>query len=142
MKRTVTRSDFLNGVALGIAASATAPFPAFARSGTEFTPAVYYPPLLTGMRGSHKGSFEVAHALVMQGVRPSEYQRVDDDYDLVIVGGGVSGLAGAYLCRKEMGADAKILVLDNHDDFGGHAKRHEFDVDGKTLLGFGGSINL
>jgi spermidine dehydrogenase len=78
----------------------------------------------------------------MKGQRPREYVRVDDEYDLVVVGGGISGLAAAYLYRKQMGAKAKILVLDNHDDFGGHAKRNEFDVDGKMLLGFGGSVNL
>ena len=81
---------------------------------------IYYPALLNGMRGSHKGSFEVAHALVMQGQRPGEYERIDDEYDLVVVGGGISGLAAAYLYRKQKGPGAKILVLDNHDDFGGH----------------------
>jgi spermidine dehydrogenase len=150
MKRTITRRDFLNGVALSVAAMASAPYRALALGAAEgvaagvtgSVAADYYPPLLTGMRGSHKGSFEVAHALVMHGQRPSEYERVDETYDLVVVGGGISGLAAAYLYRKQMGAEAKILVLDNHDDFGGHAKRNEFDVDGKMLLGFGGSVNL
>jgi spermidine dehydrogenase len=142
MKKTITRRDFLNGVALSVAAVATAPYRSQPLHAAVGTATDYYPPLLNGMRGSHKGSFEVAHALVMQGERPSEYERVDDVYDLVIVGGGISGLAAAYLYRKQKGPDAKILVLDNHDDFGGHAKRNEFDVDGKMLLGFGGSINL
>lgn len=146
MKTTITRRDFLNGAALSVAAIATAPYrsqPLHAAVTSAVSTATdYYPPLQNGMRGSHKGSFEAAHALVMKGERPSEYERVDDDYDLVIVGGGLSGLAAAYLYRKKMGAKAKILVLDNHDDFGGHAKRNEFAVDGKMLLGFGGSINL
>jgi spermidine dehydrogenase len=142
MKKTITRRDFLNGVALSVAAVATAPYRSQPLHAAVGTATDYYPPLLNGMRGSHKGSFEVAHALVMQGERPSEYERVDDVYDLVIVGGGISGLAAAYLYRKQKAPDAKILVLDNHDDFGGHAKRNEFDVDGKMLLGFGGSINL
>ena len=38
--------------------------------------------------------------------------------------------------------DASILLLDNHDDFGGHAKRNEFTVDGRFLLGYGGSEAL
>ena len=105
-------------------------------------PHTYYPPTLTGLRGSHEGSFEVAHALAWNGQRPSEYQTLDEHYDLVIVGGGLSGLAAAYLYRKQAGADKKILILDNHDDFGGHARRNEFHADGRMLLGFGGSINL
>ena len=142
MTSNITRRDFLNGVALGAAATAAAPFPALALNPPESAAEGYYPPLLNGMRGSHKGSFEVAHALVMDGQRPDRYQRVDDVYDLVVVGAGISGLAAAYLYRKQKGPEAKILILDNHDDFGGHAKRNEFQVDGKMLLAFGGSINL
>jgi spermidine dehydrogenase len=142
MKITITRRDFLNGAALSVAAVATAPYRSQPLSAAVAAATDYYPPLLNGMRGSHKGSFEAAHALVMQGERPSEYERVDDVYDLVVVGGGISGLAAAYLYQKKMGAGAKILLLDNHDDFGGHAKRNEFHSGGKMLLGFGGSINL
>jgi len=142
MKRTITRRDFLDGIALSMAATAVAPYSALALAAAGKDDADYYPPLLNGMRGSHEGSFEVAHALVMNGQRPAAYERVDDVYDLVVVGGGISGLAAAYLYRKQMGPDAKILVLDNHDDFGGHAKRNEFRVDGKMLLSFGGSVNL
>ena len=84
----------------------------------------YYPPRLTGMRGSHPGSFEIAHRLAWAGERfdrPSEL--TDDVYDLVVVGAGLSGLAAAWYYRNEAGADARILVIDNHDDFGGHATR-------------------
>ena len=142
MSNRITRRDFLDGVALSMAASVVAPYSSLTLAAANKEGPDYYPPLLTGMRGSHEGSFEVAHALVMNGRRPARYQRVDDVYDLVIVGGGISGLAAAYLYRKRMGPDAKILVLDNHDDFGGHAKRNEFRVDGKMLLSFGGSVNL
>ena len=142
MSNGITRRDFLDGVALSMTASVVAPYSSLASAASGRGRADYYPPLLTGMRGSHKGSFEVAHNLVMNGQRPDTYQRVDDVYDLVIVGGGISGLAAAYLYRKQKGPGAKILMLDNHDDFGGHAKRNEFRVDGKTLLSFGGSINL
>ena len=144
MKCNITRRDFLNGVALGAAATATtaAPFSALAMNSTGSVSGSYYPPLLNGMRGSHKGSFEVAHALAWRGERPAQYKTLDERYDLVVVGAGISGLAAAYLYRKQKGPDAKILILDNHDDFGGHAKRNEFEVDGRMLLGFGGSINL
>jgi spermidine dehydrogenase len=102
----------------------------------------YYPPALTGMRGSHDGSFEVAHALAWRGEKPSDYTSLDESYDLVIVGGGISGLASAHLYRQQAGPDAKILILDNHDDFGGHAKRNEFHSGGRMLLSPGGSNNL
>ncbi len=141
MKTRITRRDFLNGVSLSLVAVAV-PSRALAAGGPAADVPVYYPPLLTGMRGSHDGSFEVAHALVMGGTRPAEYEPVDETYDLVVVGGGISGLAAAYLYRKQAGAAARILVLDNHDDFGGHAKRNEFRYGGRTLLGFGGSVNL
>ncbi|MDG1995630.1 MAG: hypothetical protein P8J14_03980, partial [Emcibacteraceae bacterium] len=36
----------------------------------------------------------------------------------------------------------KILILDNHDDFGGHAKRNEHMVDGDLRIGQGGSESL
>ena len=142
MKSNITRRDFLNGVALGAAATAAAPFSALAMNSTEAVSGSYYPPLLNGMRGSHKGSFEVAHALAWRGEKPAQYKTLDEHYDLVVVGAGISGLAAAYLYRKQKGPEAKILILDNHDDFGGHAKRNEFEVDGKMLLAFGGSINL
>ncbi|HEX5764137.1 MAG TPA: FAD/NAD(P)-binding protein, partial [Woeseiaceae bacterium] len=66
----------------------------------------------------------------------------DDTYDLVVVGGGLSGLSAAFLYRQRTGRDARILVLDNHDDFGGHAKRNEFDVGGRKLICYGGSQSI
>jgi spermidine dehydrogenase len=102
-----------------------------------------YPPALTGMRGQHPGSFEVAHAFAREGRRfgiddtPSE-----ETYDLVVVGGGISGLAAAWFYRRAVGAGARILILDNHDDFGGHAKRNEFSSNARTLIGYGGSQSI
>jgi spermidine dehydrogenase len=147
MKHTVTRRDFLNGAALALAAGATlSPQDLLALEGAATAPGPItnadYPPILTGMRGNHEGSFEVAHALAWRGEKPTEYTRLDETYDLVIVGGGISGLAAAYLYHQQAGSDKKILILDNHDDFGGHAKRNEFHVGGRTLLGVGGSVNL
>jgi spermidine dehydrogenase len=94
------------------------------------------------MRGNHPGSFEVSHALAWSGEKPAEHRKLAEHYDLVIVGAGVSGLAAARFYQKRMGPDARILLLDNHDDFGGHAKRNEFHEDGQMLLGVGGSVNL
>ena len=64
---------------------------------------------------------------------------VEEHHDLVVVGGGISGLAAAWFYREARGNSSRILIIENHDDFGGHAKRNEFHVDGHFLLGYGGS---
>jgi spermidine dehydrogenase len=141
MKYKITRRDFMNGVAVGTGATLLAPYELLAQASLGAS-SVNYPPTLTGMRGNHPGSFEVSHALAWSGVKPAEYRKLAEHYDLVIVGAGVSGLAAARFYQKRMGSDARILLLDNHDDFGGHAKRNEFHEDGQMLLGVGGSVNL
>jgi len=141
MKYKITRRDFLNGVAIGTGTALLAPAELFGQIPPG-RPSDYYPPILTGVRGNHAGSFEVMHALAWGGQKPAEHRKLDEHYDMVIVGAGVSGLAAARFYQKRMGTDAKILLLDNHDDFGGHAKRNEFHHDGQTLLGIGGSVNL
>lgn len=110
-------------------------------AGRESTAA--YPPALTGLRGSHAGSFEVAHALAREGRRDWGPVNIDDAgiHDLIVVGGGISGLAAAYFFRQRY-PGSRVLILDNHDDFGGHAKRNEFEVDGRRIIGYGGSQTL
>ena len=141
-KLNISRRDFINGFALSLAAGTSlSPLELLAKQGSGS--GVYYPPSLTGLRGSHPGSFEVAHALAWGGAtfsRPVE--QTDDVYDLVVLGGGLSGLSAAHLYREKVGPDARILVLDSHDDFGGHAKRNEFDVDGEQLICYGGSQSI
>jgi spermidine dehydrogenase len=134
---TITRRDFLGGTALAIAAGLT-PLDQL-RADT----ARYYPPALTGLRGSHPGAFEVAHRLAREGEKfDFSGKPVEEEYDLVVVGGGISGLAAAWFYR-EAHSDAKILIIENHDDFGGHAKRNEFTVDGHPMLmGYGGSESM
>jgi spermidine dehydrogenase len=132
----ITRRDFLGGTALTIAAGLT---PA---AQIAATPALY-PPALTGMRGQHPGSFEVAHAFAREGQRFGiDEATTEATYDLVVVGGGISGLAAAWFYRRAFGAAARILILDNHDDFGGHAKRNEFLSGAHTLIGYGGSQSI
>ena len=146
----ITRRDLLNGMAIGAGGLV---FNAYGgesaqQSEAKFNelalgnPKPYYPPTLTGLRGSHKGSFEVAHALAWRGEKPEQYEILDQHYDLVIVGAGMSGLAAAWYYRQKMGNKARILLLDNHDDFGGHAKRNEFHHEGRMVLGLGGAQNL
>ena len=143
----ITRRDLLNGMAIGavgamLPAYAGAPKVRLESSMRPEGPSTYYPPTLTGMRGSHAGSFEVAHALAWQGQKPDTYESLDEHYDLVIVGAGMSGLAAAWYYLKKAGPDARVLVLDNHDDFGGHAKRNEFHHKDRMLLSLGGAQNL
>ena len=131
----------MNGVAVSTAATLLTPYELMAQAPPGLT-SVDYPPTLTGMRGNHPGSFEVSHALAWGGEKPVAHLKLAEHYDLVIVGAGVSGLAAARFYQKRMGPDARILLLDNHDDFGGHAKRNEFHQGGRMLLGVGGSVNL
>src|SRR4029077_16031610 len=104
----------------------------------------YYPPTLTGMRGSHDGSWEAAHAMRDGRFWSSVGTPTDmrETYDLVVVGGGISGLSAAHFYRQRAGQSARILVLDNHDDFGGHAKRNEFHLGGRMLLMNGGTAGI
>ena len=96
------------------------------------------------MRGSHPGSFEAAHALRDATFPKAGTTPIDtgEHYDLIVVGGGITWLAAAHFYRARAGADARILILDNHDDFGGHAKRNEFELDGKIQLINGGTLGI
>ena len=147
MHQGITRRDFLQGIALGTTAAASAALLAAATGAEDPTPAAaqdapgYYPPLLTGMRGSHPGSFEAAHAL-RDGIRPGRASDTHEEYDLIVVGGGISGLAAAHFYRAQVGSGSRVLVLENHDDFGGHAKRNEFRLGDALALVNGGTLDI
>ena len=137
MSNTISRRDFLGGTALAIAAGLT-PI-----AQMRAAPVRYYPPSLTGLRGSHPGSFEAAHQVGRDGKSFSTSGlSIEENFDLVVVGGGISGLAAAWFYREAHGSAARILILENHDDFGGHAKRNEFRVGDRLLLGYGGTESL
>jgi spermidine dehydrogenase len=143
MDRHITRRDFLNGVAV-TAGATMMPWHLLADEPSNQQKPGYYPPALTGMRGSHPGSFDAAHSL-RDGTFWDSAGKPEDTgeiYDLIVVGGGMSGLAAAYFYRKIVGAKARILILDNHDDFGGHAKRNEFRAGQRTLIGYGGTYSI
>ena len=139
MDRAITRRDFLNGVAIGIGSMAASSMLGCGHGPTGARGEANYPPAAGGMRGSTDGSFEAAH-----GLRDGSFWKTagsatstDDTYDLIVVGAGISGLAAVHFFRKQAGPRARILVLDNHEDFGGHASRKEFQVGGRQLLGYG-----
>ncbi len=148
MKQPIKRRDFLNGVSVAVGGALTLPRNAWAEmldfSGAAPAPQAdteYYPPAKTGLRGSHDGSWEVAHAL-RDGKHWDNVTADAESYDLIVVGGGISGLAAAYFYRKHAGPKARVLILENHDDFGGHAKRNEFHAGGRLLLGYGGTQSI
>jgi spermidine dehydrogenase len=149
MNRDITRRDFLNGMAVGaggVLAGGWLPgmLAAQTAAATGQDAPGYYPPLRTGMRGSHPGAFETAHSVrdgtfLEKAGKPAD---TGETYDLIVVGGGISGLAAAYFYRQQAELSAKILILDNHDDFGGHAKRNEFRPGGRLLLTNGGTVAI
>ncbi|MDO5686333.1 MAG: FAD-dependent oxidoreductase [Neisseria sp.] len=140
MTKKITRRDFLNGTALTIG-SALLPWQQVYGKNTYFAnpePINVYPPRETGLRGDHHASYDAAHAYSWQEQTANIPQAISENYDLVIVGAGISGLSAAWFYRKKR-PHAKILLIDNHDDFGGHAVRNEM-VSGKTLrVTYGGS---
>jgi len=145
----ISRRDFLNGVAM-VAGSLALPETALSagNAGAAATGAVPgedhpYPPMRTGMRGSQPGSFTAAHALRdRRSVDLSHAEHTGETYDLVIVGAGLSGLAAARFFHKSVGPGARVLILDNHDDVGGHARRNEFHYQGRTLALNGGTFDI
>jgi spermidine dehydrogenase len=143
MHRKITRRDFVNGIGVATAGALTLPLWA---QGQEFAPEQapdYYPPGRTGMRGDHEGSFEAAHQLRdTKSIDLSSVAHTNETYDLVVTGGGLSGLAAGYFFLKNAGRTARVLILDNHDDFGGHAKRNEFRHGGRLMAINGGTLNI
>jgi len=152
MNRGITRRDFLNGVAIAAGGTlvgggmGTETLVA-AAALDEFAPekaADYYPPARMGLRGNHDGTFTFAHRL-RDGEGADAFGEpvgTGESYDLIVVGGGISGLAAAYFFRKSAGKNARILILDNHDDFGGHAKRNEFRAGDRLVLSYGGTQSI
>ena len=145
MGEAITRRDFMQGALLGTGALALPGLVGCSHRQVPLAPpaqdaAGYYPPTRTGLRGSHPGAYEAAHAL-RDGNLHIQPLDIGEEYDLVIVGAGISGLSAALTYRRER-PNARILILDNHDDFGGHAKRNEVMVDGSMRLLNGGTYAI
>jgi len=145
MDRKILRRDFLSGASIAMTGAILCPSLVKAMQGLnenkpDQSDSGYYPPDKMKMRGSHDGSFETAHNLRDGDVFLAN--PIQEEYDLVVVGAGISGLSAAWFYRQSAGADAKILILDNHDDFGGHAKRNEYNLDGRNIIVNGGTLNI
>jgi len=156
MGRKITRRDFLDGMALAVGGAAAAgPLamagPSFGSEGSGVKPLLQEDerlpanrPRLTGLRGDQAQVYEFAHKL-RDGKSWNSWGTVEDEkdsYDLLVAGAGISGLAAAYFYRQQFSEKSKILILDPHDDFGGHARRDEFEVSGRLLLANGGTQSI
>jgi spermidine dehydrogenase len=148
MDRQITRRDFLDGFAIAVGGGFVLAnhewLNAFGLPHSPFAPEKdpnYYPPALTGMRGSTNAVMEAGHAL-RDGQKWGSAAADSETYDLIVVGGGISGLSAAYFFRKMAGPKARVLILENHDDFGGHARRNEYHVGNRTMLGYGGTQSI
>jgi spermidine dehydrogenase len=144
MDRDITRRDFINSAAVVVGSTLLSGFRPIGGTPDTKQPSQVetYPPQLTGLRGSHAGSFETAHSLrdgTFWKTAPAPTD-THEAYDLVVVGAGISGLAAAHFFREHAGKSSRILLLENHDDFGGHAKRNEFHLGGKLQLCNGGTF--
>ncbi len=144
----ISRRDFINGTLVGFgAALLSSSLPAIAKS--EKIVGLFNDPW-TGFGGvgdyaNSNGNIasvrEVAH-LIRDGLTPKLMKDVQDtgeEYDMVIIGGGFSGIGAAYQFHKKYGNTKKCLIIENHPVFGGEAKQNEFEVDGYTLYGPQGS---
>ncbi len=146
----ITRRDFLNGTLLGVGGAllgcrppSQLPSEGGASAGSALGPEWYGYGGVGDYRSSHGNTPEVvetAHRL-RDGGFPSDFDRVErvENYDLVIVGGGIAGLGAALEFSKKRKAGQTCLMLDNHPMFGGEAKENEFDVGGVRLIGPQGS---
>jgi spermidine dehydrogenase len=145
MHRRIERRDFLNGMAMGFvgAYASLHSTSASAQSPAGASVPDFYPPARLGLRGQHASAIE-AFGRIKAGAF-DQFPGIDVDtretYDLVVIGGGLSGLAAGYFWHQAL-PNQRVLVLDNHDDFGGHAKRNEFRYNGRTFLSYGGTMSI
>ena len=144
----ITRRDFVNGTLVGAGAAllhAKAP----ANAAGPISSGVVNDPW-TGYGGvgdyavsnGNVASVRDAAHLIRDGLTDAMLEDVvdtDEEYDLVVVGGGFSGIGAAYQFYKQHGGKGKWLILENHPVFGGEAKQNEFEVDGYRLFGPQGS---
>jgi spermidine dehydrogenase len=134
MDRRIQRRDFLQGMALGAAALGLA---RRGRGGDAPAPATT---AASGLAGQDPAAMALGHRL-REGeldAGPGAPAETGEEYELVVVGAGIAGLTAAYAYDRETRGRARILILDNHGEFGGHARRNVFHHDATTLVAQGG----
>jgi len=144
----ISRRDFVNGTLVGVGSAlltSTAPIHAARQN-----PVGVFDDPWTGFGGvgdyansnGNVASVRIAAHLIRDGIPPAmtkDVEETGEEYDMVIIGGGFSGIGAAYQFHKQYGDSKKCLVLENHPVFGGEAKQNEFEVDGYKLFGPQGS---
>ncbi len=150
IRADITRRDFVNTTMIGVGASllhTSAPTHAF--RDLDVTNAQQKDPWYGyGARGDYArasgNTREVAASAHL--LRDGQYTRSDlgaletgETLDLIVVGGGISGLGAAYHFKRNAVAGQTCLILENHLIFGGIAKENEFRVDGHRLIAPQGS---
>lgn len=122
----ITRRDFFNGAAVALGGAGSLPARAALQGQTD---ALRAP--------AHAWRDDPARW------RDGVAERDTGVEDLIVVGAGLSGLAGAHLFRRHAGRPVRVLLLEALDDFGGHARRNEFvSRTGVKRVGYGGSQSL
>lgn len=146
VKLDISRRDFVNGSLVGVGAALVGPAQAATgESGSEAPEDTWTGYGGVGDYADSNGNVasvrEAAH-LIRDGISTSMLDHVADtgeEYDLVIVGGGFSGIGAAYEFHKRHGNNKRCLILENHPVYGGEAKQNEFLVDGHRLFAPQGS---
>jgi len=138
----ITRRDFINGTLMAAGASML-PFGTTSLAFWDTLDQEYYPPALTGLRGDNVESYTIAHGKALEEISNwGPTTKLNEEYDLIVVGGGLSGLSAAFFYQQEHGKDKKVLILDSHADFGGQCARNEHTIGDNTRLIFGGSQTI
>jgi spermidine dehydrogenase len=136
----IFRRDFLNNTLLAAGAALLrmpAPAAAQARAGRDtFTGYAGVGDYATS-NGDTWSVLTAGHKISQGAYTPLPGGIIDtgESIDLLVVGGGLSGLGTAYYFAKATGGAKRCLILENHPMFGGHCKQNEFVVNGQRLIG-------
>jgi spermidine dehydrogenase len=141
MTEGITRRDYLNSTLVasgGLLLSGACPMELLAQSDWNGYGGV------GEYSNSNGNTFEVmteAHKIRDHVFEPLPAGIPDsgEQYDCVVVGGGISGLAAGLFFTRESGGKKSCLVLENHPIFGGEAKGNEFLVDSQRVIAHQGS---
>jgi spermidine dehydrogenase len=138
----ITRKDFLNASLLGLgglllSAASPAAVRAAQRAAADDWTGHGGVGDYAASNGNTKAVLDAAHRVRDAATRPlpSGITDTGELYDVLVVGGGIAGLAAAYTVAKSSGRTKTCLVLENHPIFGGGAKQNEFLVNGVRLIG-------
>jgi spermidine dehydrogenase len=143
---SITRKDFLNATLLGVGGLLlSTAAPAFARAaagraqgGTDEFTGYGGTGDYARSNGNTKPVLDAAHRVREKAFTSLGLNSIADTgeiYDVVVVGGGIAGLAAAYTVAKTTERRKTCLVIENHPIFGGGAKQNEFMVRGVRLVG-------